>query len=872
MLEDAAVIQKAQRLAALLRQGESQAEVRHEAFAVVADAVRRKLRLTVYDTQLTGALAMAQGKLVQMGTGEGKTLVAAFVAYWNFVQGHPVHVCTVNEYLALRDMRTLEPVYELLGMKAATVLSGQTVAQKRFVYDSDVVYGVHAQFALDYLRDNLARVPKDQVQVRARHALIVDEADSVLLDEALMPFGVHASVASDASMWDVLTHKIVPQLELADPAQSGIADLAWGRSGLTGTALFKALGQALGTPVTEHSEDTPGDFFLDTRLQLAVLTESGYERVTQLLVEHGLLQAHALEDEGYQAGHQVLLQKVVFALTARYLLHAGVHYLVQDGTLVAIDALTGRPNPERSWVAPLLQALRVKEGLPAGDERRLLASMPAPSFYRDCYAMVCGMSGTLISEREELLETYGLKVQVIPSNRPCVRVDAADRLFQTQSEKLDALLSDIQTRHASKQPVLVGTMSVAQSERLSERLDELGLPHEVLNARNHAREAEILERAGMPGAITVTTRMAGRGVDIVLGGSPARVLLDRQIALGVPAWEALSDDEKKAFVSKAREDQAAMHAEVVAAGGLYAVGLERYNSERMDQQLRGRAGRQGDPGESRFYIAMDDPLVQDFAREKIAQVRAQLELKPGDELEHALVLKAIDGSQRSLQEQARTARTQQLTLDEVMNEQRRAYYAWRQSILSADPGQAEALFDELLVELAQSLTERYLPDSELPEHMRWAALQAWLAQRQAPLMRGQTVLSFETRQDVLDFVDSLGSLRTQDLQNLVLERLRQARVRCNGQLSDERERVAAQKYVVLSAMDPLWFSHLDSIQELRAGIHLRGHARQNPMHVLRHESGVLFGQMMQDMRQAMASALLNWTYVQTEAQEGSMPA
>ncbi|KVP16984.1 preprotein translocase subunit SecA [Burkholderia ubonensis] len=785
--------------------GESVDDMLPAIFAAVCEAAYRTLRIRPYNVQVLGGLALCQGAIAEMATGEGKTLTAAFAAFVQHLKGHQVHVCTANEYLAQRDAHTLFRLYQFMGMTVSVLRMVQDRDEKQLVYSCDVVYGTHMTFALDYLADHLARHPNDVVQLRGLGFVLVDEADSVLIDDARLPVVLTASRPVETALYQTIS--------------------GWART-------------------LKRTTDANGDghFWIDGKDRQAMLTEAGYDKVNALFIEAGLLSAD--EAEHYSGEHQQLLHKMAAALAARHILHRDQHYVVQDGKIVLVDELTGRLNPGRSLDAGLQQALEAKEGLELSPESTVLGRITLQHYFK-LYECIAGMTGTATTEAEELLEVYGLDVVEIPTNKPCIRVDEADRFYRTQAAKMEAVVADIEARHANGQPVLIGTASIAQSEALSAMLSAKGLNHEVLNAREHEREADIIAEAGTPGAITVSTNMSGRGVDIILGGNPDAELRRRWEAMGEEAWNALSGAEQKAMVDEIRAQQAVAADKVRQAGGLHIIGMERYESRRMDRQLRGRAGRQGDPGSTCFFISFEDPLVENFAGEKIRAILAQLDIKPGDELESALVKKAIDSAQRQVEGRAADARKHLIKFDEVLNEQRRVLYAQRDEIL-LDVG-LSSWISRLRDEQAELLCERFASEDEVQEGWDLKGLSNALAHF------GVTLEPDEALRD-LEAEDLLAKVKA-----LLAERHAEAAAQVPAENLDNAER-----YVVLSMLDQNWFTHLEDLAELRRGINLRVHAKEDPQQAYKKEAFRMFERMLDAIKLGMVTRALTWRLSTTE--------
>jgi preprotein translocase subunit SecA len=770
-----------------------------EVLAAVSEAAFRVLRLRPYNVQVLGGIALCHGAIAEMATGEGKTLTAAFAVFAEYLRGRQVHVCTANDYLAQRDAHTLFRLYQFMGLKVGVVRMGQSKEEKQLVYGCDVVYGTHMSFAMDYLADHLARHPNDRVQLRGLGFALVDEADSVLIDDARVPVVLTAQRAVDATLYQDIS-AFVQTLKRAPDANG------------------------------------EGDFWVDGKDRQAVLTDAGYDTVNAYFINRGLISAD--ETEHYTGEHQTLLHRVASALAARHLLFRDQHYVVQNGQIVLVDELTGRLNPGRSWDAGLQQAIEAKEGLELSPESTVLGRITLQHYFQ-LYQGLAGMTGTATTEAEELGEVYGLPVVEIPTNKPNIRVDEPDRFYRTQADKMAAVLEDIVARHAKGQPVLIGTASIEQSEALSAMLTDKGLTHEVLNARQHEREADIISQAGAPGAITVSTNMSGRGVDIILGGNPDGELRRRWEAMGEQAWNALSGAEQKALVDEIRAAQSIAAAKVREAGGLHIIGMERYESRRMDRQLRGRSGRQGDPGSTCFFISFEDPLVENFAGEKIRAILAQLDIKPGDELETALVRKAIDSAQRQVEARSADARKGLIRFDEVLNEQRRVIYAQRDEIMRDE--NLSSWISRLRDEQVELLCEQYCAAAQVQEGWDLKGLS------DALLIYGVAIEPDE----------ELRGLEADELRDQVKAMLAERHAEAAAQVPPENLD-NAERYVVLTMIDQNWIQHLEALAELRRGINLRVHAKEDPQRAYKKEAFKLFERMLDDIKVGMVSQALTW--------------
>lgn len=892
-----------------------------EVFAVVREAARRTLGLRPFEVQLLGGLVLANGSIAEMATGEGKTLVAPFAVCLQYLQGRKVHIGTANEYLAQRDANAMLPLYRFLGLKVAVRLAAAPANVVKIVYSCDVVYGTEQQFAMDYLHDNLVRKP-DEVLQAGHGALILDEADSALIDNAKIPVVLTAAKPADVDR-------------------------------------YQKLAQVAGQLVRGGAEQDDCDFYLDGQNRQAVLTDRGYETVNGLLVATGLM---AADVPLYSGEHQHVIQRVTAALGAQHLLVRDHDYVIQDGAIVLIDALTGRLIPGRRWDAGLHQAIEAKEGLSITPENVVLGQITLQNYFK-LYESLAGMTGTATTEAEELLAVYGLQVVEIPTNKTCIREDAPDRFFRTMAEKLDAVVADIQQRHVTGQPVLIGTASVEQSEELSARLKALGLKHEVLNARQHDREAEIIARAGDLGAITVSTNMAGRGVDIVLGGRLELELYHAQLDAGARQWQDYFDvlassiksasgpdlaeavnnarlsptellavdygigegfskmlaslgilheitdgkivllpgseasmEQSKLARAQAIElpeelktamavDQARRRQLVRAAGGLHIIGMERYESRRMDRQLRGRAGRQGDPGSTCFYISLEDSMVENFAGENIRTILRKLEVEEGDDFEGAFVAKQVNAAQRQVEGKSAAARKHLMTYDNVLDEQRRAFYGQRAQVLTGSDNLSWLKLQ--LQAYAKSLCEQYASEEVPAQYWDMKSLERALKRNGTSLLdalnldaltssiatirdlHAAGLASDEEVKKVEDLaVPDLRSMEPEDVASLVAERLEERFDQAFSALEPQYQENLA-RHLILSTMDRLWVGHLDELDHLRRGIHLRALAKDDPQRAYKREAFALFGTMLDNLPEEVLHAALNVVLI-TDKPDGAV--
>ncbi len=757
-----------------------------EAFAAVREAARRTLEMRHFDVQLIGGLTLHQGKIAEMRTGEGKTLVATLPVYLNALSGEGVHVVTVNEYLAARDADWMRPVYEYLGLEVGVIKSGQSPEEKRAAYACDVTYGTNNEFGFDYLRDNLAFRLEDKVQ-RPLHYSIVDEVDSILIDEARTPLIISGPAEESTELYGKM-NVLVPKLK------------------------------------RQQEEDGPGDFSVDEKSKQVHLTEEGQERAEQLMLRAGLLNEG---DTLYSATNISLLHHLNAALRAHVLFKRDVDYIVKDGEIVIVDEFTGRTMPGRRWSDGLHQAVEAKEGVSVKSENQTLASITFQNYFR-MYQKLAGMTGTADTEAFEFNSIYGLEVVVIPTHRPMVRDDAADLVYLSQKDKFDAIVEDIDGCRERQQPVLVGTASIENSELLSAELRKRKIPHEVLNAKQHAREAEIVAQAGRPGAVTIATNMAGRGTDIVLGGN-----LDSELS------QLDSDEGPQA--DKVREEWQTRHKLVLEAGGLHIIGTERHESRRIDNQLRGRSGRQGDPGSSRFYISLDDNLMRIFADPgRTKALLSRVGMQEGEAIESRLLSKQIEKAQRKVEAHNFDIRKNLLEYDDVANDQRRVIYAQRTDLMSADD--VEDAVQGIRDEVVGETVDRFIPPQSVEEQWDAAGLEQALER------------DFNARLPVREWLEKDPDLNHEKLRDRVIEKIDEAyqeKVRSVG-ASVVRH---LEKAVMLQQLDLQWKEHLAAMDHLRQGIHLRGYAQKNPKQEYKRESFDMFSTMLDRVKHDVTSIL-----------------
>ena len=782
-LDAAAMQARTAALKAEVEAGKTLDEILPEAFALAREAAKRTLGMRHFDVQLIGGMALHEGKISEMRTGEGKTLVATLPAYLNALSGKGVHIVTVNEYLAQRDADWMRPVYEALGLTVGVIKSGQEPADKRAAYNADITYGTNNEFGFDYLRDNLAFSLEQRAQ-RGLNFAIVDEVDSILIDEARTPL-IISGPAEDSTDTYLRVNQLVPRLE------------------------------------PQAEQDGPGDFSVDLKSKQAFLTEAGHAKVEELMARAGLIQPG---ESLYDARNIMLMQHVSAALRAHFIYRRDVEYIVKDGEVVIVDEFTGRTMPGRRWSDGLHQAIEAKEGVKVRQENQTLASITFQNYFR-MYKTLSGMTGTADTEAFEFQQIYGLEVVVIPTHRPMIRADHPDLVYLTKKDKFDAILEDMRDCQQRGQPVLVGTTSIETSELLSGILKKEKLAHEVLNAKQHAREAEIVAQAGRPGASTIATNMAGRGTDIVLGGS---IVAD---------MDAAGDDEaKKAAV---REEWQRRHQQVVDAGGLHIIGTERHESRRIDNQLRGRSGRQGDPGSSRFYLSMEDNLMRIFGEpEKTKALLARVGMKEGEVIESKLLSRQIERAQRKVEAHNFDIRKQLLKYDDVANDQRRVIYAQRTELMEAEEiGESIAGIRQ---EVVNDLVERFVPANSVEEQWDLEGLEKSLE------------TDFGFTMDVADWVKRDEHADPERIAARVLEE-------ADRHYEEKVEKIGApvmrhfEKAVMLQQLDLQWKEHLAAMDYLRQGIHLRGYAQKNPEQEYKREAFAMFGEMLDRVKHDVIS-------------------
>ncbi len=798
-LDDAALAAKTTDFRARSLAGAAKADLMDETFAVVREASVRVLGLRHFDTQLVGGVVLDSGKIAEMKTGEGKTLVATLPAYLNAVAGAPVHIVTVNDYLARRDAQWMGKVYAFLGISVGVITAGQDPAAKRAAYQCDVVYGTNNEFGFDYLRDNMAFTADERFQ-RGLGFAIVDEVDSILIDEARTPLIISGPAEESTSLY-LRINKIVPRLQ------------------------------------PQQDADGPGDFTLDEKTKQASLTEQGHDMAEKFFVDDGLLP----EDGSlYEIGNIGLVHHIYAALRAHHLFHKDVAYIVRDRQIVIIDEFTGRMMPGRRWSDGLHQAIEAKEGVPIQQENQTLASITFQNYFR-LYDNLSGMTGTADTEAPEFLQIYQLEVVIIPTNRPMLRHDEPDLVYRTDTEKFAAIIDGIEARRARGQPTLVGTASIESSERLSSMLDKSGIEHQVLNAKRHAEEANIIAEAGRPGKVTIATNMAGRGTDIVLGGN-----LELEL-------EGIDDEQAAA---SARENWQARHAQVIKAGGLHVLGTERNESRRVDNQLRGRCGRQGDPGSSCYYLCLEDGLMRIFGSERIGGLMQKLGMEEGEAIEHPWVTRAILNAQMKVEGHNFDARKQLLEYDDVANEQRKVIYEQRNVLMETDDI-SESISAARGAALATTIDRSMAPDS-LEEQWDVAALTRDLE------------ADFGLKIPLADMLEADDELHQETLRRKIETALDEVMAQQEARVGSGSIR-HFEKVVMLKVLDEQWKEHLFHMDHLRQGIHLRGYAQKNPKQEYKREAFEMFTVML-DQVQFEAISMLARLHIPSPQEIADMEA
>ena len=762
-------------------------ELLAETFAVVREASVRALGLRHFDVQLIGGIVLNEGKITEMKTGEGKTLVATLPAYLNAVAGVPVHIVTVNDYLAQRDAEWMGKIYSLLGLSVGVILSGQEREAKKAAYQSDIVYGTNNEFGFDYLRDNMAFSGQDRVQNGLGFG-IIDEVDSILIDEARTPLIISGPAEESTDLYNKI-NTIVPELVKQEQP--------------------------------EGLEYSPGDFSIDEKSRQVALTEEGHEHAEELLAKAGLLEPGS---SLYEVANISLMHHLNSALRAINLFNKDVDYIVRDNAIVIIDEFTGRMMPGRRWSEGLHQAVEAKEGVAIQQESQTLASITFQNYFR-LYDKLAGMTGTADTEAPEFLQIYGLEVVIIPTNKDMRRDDSADLVYRTADEKYAAICEGIEECRSRSQPVLVGTASIETSEHLSQILKKKGIEHQVLNAKHHGSEAKIIAEAGRPGTITIATNMAGRGTDIVLGGN-------LEIELG-----AMDDEDKK---QETREQWDKRHNQVIDAGGLHVLGTERNESRRVDNQLRGRCGRQGDPGSSRFFLSLEDSLMRIFGSQKIAGLMEKLGMEEGEAIEHPWVTRAIENAQKKVEGHNFDMRKQLLEYDDVANEQRKVIYEQRNLLMETED--ISEYVEDSRAEVVNAVIDRFISPQTLEE--QWEIVQ----------LEKEIESEFGAALEIRKWLDEDDSLHQETLRKKILANIiATAQAKENRVGSDSMRHF--EKQVMLKVLDDQWKEHLANMDYLRQGIGLRGYAQKNPKQEYKREAFEMFTALLESMKFEVISIL-----------------
>nr|WP_297459327.1 preprotein translocase subunit SecA [uncultured Halomonas sp.] len=795
-LSDAELGAQTEQFRERLRGGETLDKLLPEAFATVREASGRVMGMRHFDVQIVGGITLHRGRISEMKTGEGKTLVATLAVYLNALPGRGVHVVTVNDYLAKRDAEWMRPLYEYLGLSVGVIYAGQTTQQKREAYACDITYGTNNEYGFDYLRDNMAFALEDKVQ-RELHYAIVDEVDSILIDEARTPLIISGPVEENTDLYKTID-RLATELKRCE----------------------------------DEEDPATGDFILDEKQKQVELTEEGHHKVEELMRRQELL---AEGDSLYAAQNLGLLHHMNSALRARHLFHRDVDYIVTNGEVVIVDEHTGRSMPGRRWSEGLHQAVEAKEGVAIQKESQTLASTTFQNYFR-LYEKLAGMTGTADTEAFEFRQIYGLDVSVIPTNKPIARTDYNDLVYLSAEEKFEAIIEDVKVQRDAGRPILVGTASIETSELLSGLMKQGNIPHNVLNAKQHQSEAEIIAQAGRPGAITIATNMAGRGTDIVLGGN----------------WEAevaKLDSPTPEQIEAIKSEWQSRHEAVLAAGGLHVIGSERHESRRIDNQLRGRAGRQGDPGSTRFFLSLEDSLMRLFGSERVQRLMGALGLERGEAIEHKMVSNAVERAQKKVEGRNFDIRKQLLEYDDVANDQRRVIYEQRDEILGADDISANiaGIRDEMLDEAING----FVAPQSLPEQWDLEGLQQYLK------------TEFNLDVPLTQWAEEDDNLHEDALRERLQTQHRDIYATKVEAVGEELMR-RFEKQVMLQVLDTRWKEHLQSMDHLRRGIHLRGYAQKNPKQEYKREAFELFQGLLGNIKHDVTRIL---SHVQVRRQE-----
>jgi len=806
-LTDEALRNKTSEFKQRISNGEKLDQLLPEAFAVVREASKRVLGMRHFDVQLIGGMVLHEGKIAEMRTGEGKTLMATLPIYLNALSGKGVHIVTVNDYLAKRDAEWMGQIYQFLGLSVGVVLSQMPHEDKQAAYGADITYGTNNEYGFDYLRDNMVGHSAERVQ-RVLNFAIVDEVDSILIDEARTPLIISGMAEGD-------------------------------------TEIYKRVDVLIPRLTRQKDENSPGDYSVDEKTQQVLLSEEGFIHAEKLLSEAGLLPAGS---SLYDPANITLIHHFNAGLRAHALYNRDQHYVVQNDEVIIVDEFTGRLMPGRRWSEGLHQAVEAKENVSIQKENQTLASITFQNYFR-MYEKLAGMTGTADTEAFEFQQIYGLETVVIPTHRPIAREDRMDQVFRTAREKYQAIITDIKDCYERGQPVLVGTSSIENNELLSTMLTKEKLPHQVLNAKHHEREADIIAQAGQSKMVTIATNMAGRGTDIVLGGNLEQVINRIRID------DALDDAARTEKIKEARQVWQTRHDEVIKLGGLHIIGTERHESRRIDNQLRGRSGRQGDPGSSRFYLSLEDPLLRIFSSDRVANIMTRLKMPEGEAIEHPWVTRAIENAQRKVEARNFDIRKQLLEYDDVANDQRKVIYQQRNELLDAEQGISETI-SAIRESVVNQLIGLYIPAQSIEEQWDIPGLEKALASE------------FHLQIPVQEWLEADSELHEEKLRDRIIEFV-------NTYYQDKVEQVGApvmnqyERMVMLHSMDSHWREHLAALDHLRQGIHLRGYAQQNPKQEYKREAFELFAGML-DAIKADVTKILVTVQIRSEQQVESV--
>ncbi|ALG66480.1 preprotein translocase subunit SecA [Beggiatoa leptomitoformis] len=799
-LSDAELSHKTIEFRERLKQGATLDDLLPEAFAVVRETGKRVLNMRHFDMQLIGGMVLHQGKIAEMRTGEGKTLVATLPAYLNALSGDGVHVVTVNDYLARRDAEWMGRVYRFLGMSVGVVVPNMPAEEKRDAYLADITYGTNNEFGFDYLRDNMAFSITDRMQRKLNYA-IVDEVDSILIDEARTPLIISGPTDDNSELYQRI-NTIVPRLK-----------------------------PQLREPQKDDEEEVPGDYYVDEKAKQVLISDEGHQHIEELLMHEGLLN----EGESlYDSANISKMHHIHAALRAHSLFQRNIDYIVKDGQIIIVDEFTGRTMQGRRWSEGLHQAVEAKEGVPVQNENQTLASITFQNLFR-LYKKLSGMTGTADTEAYEFQQIYGLEVVVIPPHRPMIRKDMGDLVYLTKEEKYKAILNDIVDCRKRGQPVLVGTASIESSETLSNFLTQENIQHQVLNAKYHEQEAHIIAQAGRTGAVTIATNMAGRGTDIILGGN-----IEAETQQLHENKEALTEAQLQAKEIELRDAWKIQHEAVLASGGLHIIGTERHESRRIDNQLRGRSGRQGDPGSSRFYLSLEDNLMRIFASDRITGLMQKLGMEEGEAIEHPWVTKAIENAQRKVEGRNFDIRKQLLEYDDVANDQRKVIYDQRNELMESD--NVYETIQAVRLDVLNEIIDTHIPPQSLDELWNITGLEKAIEE------------TFGAKLPIAQWLAEDHNLHETSLRQKIADTLETAYTEKAQQAGEDVLR-HFEKAVMLQLLDSQWKEHLAAMDYLRQGIHLRGYAQKNPKQEYKREAFEMFSKLLERFKQELISVV-----------------